>query len=312
MKTRRSLMTRREWLGTSLAAAARTAVKRPEGVLIDTHVHLFARDAQRFPYHANAPYRPPAQPLEQYAEFVRQARIDHTIIVHPEPYQDDHRYLQNCFANEPSPGYFKGTCLFDPIAAQTPARMEALVNRHRGRIVALRIHEVRNPGEPPTTTGAIKDRDLRSPAMRRTWAKARSLGLAIQVHFVPYYAPQIGELLAQFPDMTLVLDHLARAGQGTPGEYAEVLKLARYPRVYMKYSGVNYSSKQKFPFRDARPIVRQAYDAFGPDRMIWGGLGTNLTQFEESVELFELMFDYAAEAERAKIRGGNAKKLFGF
>jgi predicted TIM-barrel fold metal-dependent hydrolase len=312
MKTIPKPITRRECLGVSLAAAARAAIRRPEGVLIDTHVHLFAADTQRFPYHANAPYRPPAQTLGQYAEFVRQARIDHTIIVHPEPYQDDHRYLEYCFANEPSPGFFKGTCLFDPIAAQTPARMEALVNRHRGRIVALRIHEVRNPGEPPTTAGAIKDRDLRSPAMRQAWAKARSLGLAIQMHFVPYYAPQIGELLAQFPDMTVILDHLARAGQGTPGEYEQVLKLARYPRVYMKYSGVNYSSKQKFPFRDARPIVRRAYDAFGPDRMIWGGLGMNMKQFEESVELLDLMFDYATEAERAKIRGGNAQRLFGF
>ncbi len=309
------LIRRREWLVSSLAAGAALAgraASRPRGVLIDTHVHLFAGDHQRFPYHPNAPYRPPAQPLEAYAEFVRTARIDHAVIVHPEPYQDDHRYLEYCFEHEPSPGFFKGTCLFDPVAPGTPARMEAMVKKHPGRIVALRIHEVRNPGEPPTSTGAIKERDLRSPAMQQTWAKAHALGLAIQMHFIPYYGPQIGELLARLPDTTVILDHLGRAGQGTPAKYSKVLQLARYKNVYMKYSGVNYSSKEKFPFRDARPIVRHAYDAFGPDRIIWGGLGMNMKEFEQAVELLDDMFDYATESERAKIRGLNAQKLFHF
>src|ERR1051325_1673170 len=199
------------------------------GLLIDTHVHLF--DPERFPYAPNATYKPPAQPLESYLKFVAQARLDHTIIVHPEPYQDDHRYLEYCFQHEPSPGYFKGTCLFDAIAPDTPARMEALTKKHPDRIVALRIHENHKPGTPPATSGAIRDRDMKSPAMRETWRKADALGLAIQMHFIPYYAPQIGALAEQFPQMPVILDHLARAGQGTPAEYDNVLKLAKLPRV---------------------------------------------------------------------------------
>jgi predicted TIM-barrel fold metal-dependent hydrolase len=309
----RMALSRRQLAGLALAAArGRADHIRPAGVLIDTHVHLFAGGDPRFPYHPNAPYRPPAQTLENYRQFVRAVRLDHTVIVHPEPYQDDHRYLEYCFANEPSPGFFKGTCLFDPIAPSTPSRMEAIVKKHPGRIVALRIHETRTPGDPPATGGAIKDRDLESPALRATWSKAHSLGLAIQMHFIPYYAPQIAALAGRFPDTTIILDHLGRAGQGSPAEYAEVLKLNRFPHVIMKYSGVNYSSKEKFPYRDVRPIVRQAYDAFGPDRMIWGDLGYDVPQFRQAVQLFDGMFDFASESDRAKIRGLNAQRLFRF
>jgi predicted TIM-barrel fold metal-dependent hydrolase len=289
---------------------ALAAIARPKGLLVDTHIHLFAEEQARFPYHANATYRPPAQPLEPYLDFVRRAAIDHTIIVHPEPYQDDHRYLEHCFAHEPRRGFFKGTCLFDPIAPDTPARIAALRKRHPGRIVALRIHMNLDPAKPPSASGAIRDRDLRHPAMAETWRACAAMGLAVQMHFIPAYAGRIGELAARFRDMPVILDHLARAGQGTPAEYNEVLKLARLPRVYMKFSGVRYSSRQDHPYRDVKPLVRRTYDAFGPDRMLWGGLGHSMPEFEKAVQLFELMFDFASEADRARIRGLNAKKLF--
>jgi L-fuconolactonase len=291
------MLTRRQLISGLLAVA------RPEGVLVDTHVHLFASDQKRFPYHPSATYKPQAQPLEDYVKFASARKIDHTVIVHPEPYQDDHRYLEYCFANEPSRGFFKGTCLFDPVANDTPERMEALVIKHPRRIVSLRIHQMRKPGEPATTSGAIKDRDMASPAMKTTWKKVQDLGLAIQMHFLPYYAPPIGALAAQFPDVPVVLDHLARGPQGTPAEWKSVLQLAKFPRVVMKYSSVNASAK---------PFVKQAFDAFGPDRIVWGGIGNNEAEFEKQVELFNVMWDFVAPGVRAKIRGENALRIYNF
>lgn len=283
---------------------------RPGGVIVDSHIHLFAGDSAKFPYAKNAPYRPEPLTLETYTRFAREAGIHHAIIVHPEPYQDDHRYLEHCLNNEPSPGFFKGTCLFDPTAPDTPSRMEALVKRNPGRIVALRIHEMRSCAAPPSDSGPIKDRDLRHPAMKAAWKKAESLGLAIQMHFIPCHAPQIREMAEQFPGVTVILDHLARAGQGTAEEYVEVLRLARLKRVIMKYSGVAYSSKAPYPHRDAKPLVRRVYDAFGPDRIIWGSFGSTMEAFTRNAELLNEMFSYASEAERMKIRGGNAAELF--
>lgn len=192
--------------------------------------------------------------------------------------------------------------------------MAELVKRNSGAISALRIHEVHEPGTPSTTTGAIRNRDMRDPRMAECWHAAGDLGLMIQLHFIPHYASQIGDLASKFQNTPVLLDHLSRAGHGTPAEYEEVLKLAELPRVYMKYSGtgVAASSKQEYPHLDAKPIVRRAFDAFGADRMIWGELGNSMASFEKAVQLFDVMFDFASEADRSKIRGLTAKRLFGF
>ena len=304
-------ITRRTLLASAVAALPVHAA-RPAGKLVDTHVHLFSSEPQRFPYATIAPYKPEPAPLEAYVKFVAAAKIDHTIIVHPEPYQDDHSYLEYCFANEPAKGFFKGTLLIDPLAAETPGRMESMVKKHPGRIVALRIHQVRARSAAPSASGPIKERDMTSPAMANTWRKAQDLGLAIQMHFAPYFAPQIGNLARQFPNLPVILDHLGRAGEGTPADADEVIALAKLPSTYLKYSGVNYSSKAQFPFADVKPFVRRAYDAFGPNRIIWGGLGMSMAEFDQQVQLLDSMFAYASEADRRKIRGENAMKLFKF
>jgi predicted TIM-barrel fold metal-dependent hydrolase len=326
------MISRREWMVGALAVAHGLAARpqgirgmvgeltaasaepaRPKGVLIESHIHLFAGDPARFPYNS-ASYTPTREPVEEYVKFVQEARIDHAVIVHPEPYQDDHRYLEYCLAHEPSQGFFKATCLFDPIDPETPKRMKALVQRNPGRIVALRIHEVHPAGTPSTKTGLIRDRDLKDPQMAVTWRAAHELGLAIQIHCIPHYAGQIAELATNFRQTPIILDHLARPGQGTPQEYEQVLKLAEFPLVYMKFSstGVASASKQPFPHLDAKPLVKRVYESFGADKMIWGELGSNMNAFGQAVELFDVMFDFAPEPERAKICGLTAQKLFAF
>jgi predicted TIM-barrel fold metal-dependent hydrolase len=326
------MISRREWMVGAIAATHAWAAQpqrikrmasaladasswagRPQGILIETHVHLFADDPARFPYN-NAVYKPRKAPVEEYVKFAQEARIDHAVIVHPEPYQDDHRYLEYCLTHEPWPSFFKGTCLFDPIDPETPKRMQALVGRNPGRIVALRIHEVHAAGTPSTTTGLIKDRDLKDPQMAVTWRAAHELGLAIQIQCIPHYAVPIAELATRFRDTPIILDHLARPGQGTPEEYEQVLKLAEFPSVYMKFSstGVASASKEPFPHPDAKPLVKRVYERFGADKMIWAELGGNMAEFQRAVQLFDLMFDFVPEPQRMKIRGLTAQRLFAF
>jgi predicted TIM-barrel fold metal-dependent hydrolase len=300
---------RRQFLLTACAGVAGATSKSP---LVDTHIHLFGDDQKRFPYHSNAVYRAEPSPVEAYVNFAREAGIDHTIIVHPEPYQDDHRYLEHCFATEHAPGFFKGTCLFDPIAPDTPDRMADLVKRNPKRIVALRIHTNRAQGVSPTKKGPIRDRDLKHPAMKTTIQKASDLGLGIEMHCIPLHAPEITALAKDFSKTPFIIDHLARAGQGTPEQYENVLAMGKLGNVYMKFSGVGYSSKQDAPYRDAKPVVRRTFDAFGPNRMIWGGLGATMPQFRLAQMVFDELLGFASAKDRAQIRGLTAMQLFGW
>jgi len=277
---------------TALRAAAAPAV-------IESHVHLF--DPAQVPYAPAAPYTPPAYTLEDHVRLVLAAGLTHSVIVHPEPYQDDHRYLEYCFAHEPSAGYFKGTCLFDPFRDDTPARVRALVERWPKRIVAMRIHEV---NMTPEAAGPIRNRDLKDPRMLACWKMLAALGVGIQMHFIPGQAVNIRALAAKFPDTTVILDHMGRPAGGTEEEYRQVLKLAELPRVLMKYSGWDMYKG------DLNRLTRQIYDAYGPDRMIWGGLGNALGDYRKQSQRFDQLLGFASEADRAKIRGGNAQRLF--
>lgn len=286
-------LSRRGLLLSALAAAP--PVAKP----VDTHIHLF--DPKRFPYHPSATYKPPAETLEDYAPFAAQT-YSHAIVVHPEPYQDDHRYLEYCFEHEPRKGFFKGTCLFDAFDARTPERMAALVKTWPGRIVALRVHAT----EKTTKNGGpIRDRDLSDPRMATAWAAATKLGLAIQMHMIPMWAPAVNRLVARTPGARVVIDHLCRPAQGTAAEYEEVLKLGRLPGVHMKFSGLSY-----LPEADIAPLSRRIHKAFGAEQIIWGGLGMNAQAWAKQRQLFESTWAFLPEADRQKIRYDNAARLY--
>jgi len=126
----------------------------------------------------------------------------------------------------------------------------------------------------------------------------------------PVHAPQVTYLAAEFSRTVFLIDHLANSGAGTPAEYAQVLEMAHLPNVMMKFSGLRHSSRRPYPYRDARALVRQTYQAFGPERMIWGGLGHNMEEWRRQRHLFEETFAFTDGVERAKIRGRNAMRLF--
>ena len=272
---------------------------------VEAHLHLF--EPARFAYHPAATYQPPPEPLAPYLRFARSHKIRHAIIVHPEPYQDDHRYLEYCFSHEQPAGFFKGTCLFDPIHSSTPAKLRDLTRRLPNRIVALRIHAVNSPGEPFTQAGPIRNRDLANPAMRRTWAACADLGLAIQMHFVPHHAPAIAALAKVFP-VNVILDHLGRAGV-EEGGWDHIARLADLPRATLKFSGLGYSSKQKHPYADLAVPLARLVKAFGPARLVQGGLGPSAKLYDEATEQLNA---FIPAPDREAVRYRNALKLYGF
>ena len=86
------------------AAFLGSAQARPKGYLVENTMHMFAEDLTRFPLAKNAPYKPTPNSLDKDLAFVKEVQLDHTILVQPEPYQDDESYIEYCFTREPSPG----------------------------------------------------------------------------------------------------------------------------------------------------------------------------------------------------------------
>src|SRR5262245_16170949 len=135
--------TRRQFLATALAApaaglSARVSAAPAKSPVIDTHLHCFAgKDDRRFPYHKDGPYAPEESSTpEHLLECMAGAGVDYAIVVHPEPYQDDHRYLEHCLAV--GKGKLKGTCLVFADRPDSVAQLPALAKKLP--VVAVRIH----------------------------------------------------------------------------------------------------------------------------------------------------------------------------
>lgn len=296
---------RREFLhataavGLGLTAATAYADEKRTPV-IDTHVHCFAgKDDRRFPYHKDAPYRPePASTPEHLLKLMDAAGVDHAVIVHPEPYQDDHVYLEHCLAVGKK--RLKGTCLF--FAGRfDPKAMTELVKRCD--VVTLRIHAYAPERLPP----------FGSLPLRTLWKHAADLGLAVQLHFEPRYAPGFEPLLKEFRDTTVIVDHLGRPFQGTPKEHAVVVAWSKLPNVVLKLSAI--PTQREYPHRDVTPVVKSLVEAYGPERLIYGGgYGVDATAatYRAARERVRSFLDKLSEADRAKVLGGNAARLFRF
>jgi len=300
---------RRRFLQTAAVAALAPAACEARGLLpadpiepiVDTHVHCFAgKDDIRFPYHAKAPYKPdePATP-EHLLKVMRGAGVDFAVIVHPEPYQDDHRYLEHCL--RVGGEKLKGTCLFFADRPGSAAHMPALVKK--GNITALRIHAYAPERLPP----------LGKPELRHLWKQAVDLGLMIQLHCEPRYAPAFEPLIKEFTQTKVIIDHLGRPFSGTPEEHAVIVKWARFKHTIMKVSAI--PDQRQYPHRDIMPVIKELSGAYGADRMISGGgfdAKATAESYRAARERIAKHLDHLSAADRAKVLGGNAVKLFGF
>ncbi|MHC4581597.1 MAG: amidohydrolase family protein [Planctomycetota bacterium] len=288
-------------LGQHLLAVDGLSKDSHDRVLVDTHLHCFGgSNNPRFPYHHRAPYRPDEAATPQHLmKCMDGARVQYAIVVHPEPYQDDHRYLEYCL--EVGRGRLKGTLLLFADRAGSLEQLPQLAERLD--VVSLRVHAYAPDRLPP----------LGKPELRNLWKQAGEHDLAVQLHFEPRYAPAFEPLIREFRDTLVIIDHLGRPLQGTPAEHAAVVRWSRYSNTIMKLSSL--ASTRNYPHRNIRPVINQLITAFGAERMVYGG-GFSAEATPESYgaafEHARSYLDHLSQAEQAKILGENAVRLFGF
>lgn len=304
---------RREFVRRSVAFGAAATLIAPhtnalgddseKSPIVDTHLHCFAGASDpRFPYHPHGPYRPAeAATPEHLLRCMDEAEVAYAIVVHPEPYQDDHRYLEHCL--DVGAGRLKGTCLFLADRPGSLKRMPEFLRKNSGRIVAARLHAYAPERMPPWDT----------PELRELWKIASDFGLAMQLHFEPRYAPRLEPYIKEFSKTTVIIDHLGRPMQGTPEEHAVVIGWSKFPNTMIKLSSL--PQLDQYPHRDPAPVIRKLTDAFGPERTIFGG-GFNANATGKSYRSYrERLLGYLGHlspAQQSQVLGGTAVRLFGF
>src|SRR5256714_1373170 len=139
------------------------------------------------------------------------------------------------------------------------------------------------------------------------WPAAERAGIPVALA-AANFLPVVGQVAERHPGLRLIIDHLGRTG-GMKDDTAfanlpDLLALAKYPNVAIKATGAPSYSSAPYPYRNIHPYLRQIYDAFGPERMVWG---TDITRmpcsWQQCVTMFTEELPWLSDSDKELIMG---------
>jgi L-fuconolactonase len=248
-------ITRRDMLRLAGTAVSLTAVgsAAPAYRIIDPHVHVWKHDP-RFPFAEGQRVPDRDATPETLLGLMKAHGVAKTVIIQVIHYRYDNRYLASVLKQYPQ--YFRGVCRVDPLDPAAPD--------HLSKHTEEGFHGVR------LSPSAEASGDwIHGPLMPPLWERCRKLGVPMTLLAPISRVPEIASLIDRFPDLTVVIDHMADCPVERPEELDKLTALVRYPRVFVKVSHTWSLSKEAYPWRDSQRLVKRLYDTFGPQRLMW-------------------------------------------
>lgn len=281
-------------------------------MIVDTHPHLLAADLKKYPItpiggtqsewskgrHLTA---------EDLLQHMDEAGVERAVLVQAATV---HGYDNSYCADSAQryPDRFVAVCTIDVLAPDAPDRLSYWVEE-RG-IRGLRLFTT---GSNLPETGWLDD-----PQTFPVWERSRSLGIPVCVQIRLSGLPRLGVVLERFPDVPVLLDHLASPPieDGPPFAAAQPLfDLAHHPNLYLKFSPHNLQATGKGgPV--VQPFFQQLVERFGPRRLMWGSNFPNSRwegppgPYRGLVELAVDSLSFLSEEERRRLLGETALTLY--
>jgi L-fuconolactonase len=276
-------------------------------VVVDTHTHAISPDKQRYPlapvggHQSEWSAKRPVS-FEALLASLDEAGIDRAVVVQASTvYGNDNSYVVEAVRNHPD--RFAGVFSIDVLAGDAVAQMQRWLD---AGLCGLRLFTTGST--MPGQAGWLDD-ERSFPV----WEYAQRHKVSICLQMTAQGIPALLNMLARFPDIRVLLDHLARpelAG-GPPYEAAAPLfSLASHQGVYLKLTNRTIAEAARGASTPAAFFPR-VLDAFGARRIAWGSnfpaaegtLPQLLADARESLAMLP------ADA-RAAIFGGTARTIY--
>jgi L-fuconolactonase len=237
----------------SAAGVPDVAVSAP---IVDAHVHVWTKDP-RYPW-ARETKNPPDREAtaEMLLDLMQANGVQKTVIIQVIHYRWDNRYVADVLKKYPQ--YFRGVARVNPEDPAAPDHLSKLTEVDG-------FHGVRlSPGGDPSGDW------IRGPLMPPLWQRCRDLKVPMTILAPIARMPDVAKLAERFPDLTIVIDHMADNPPSRTKELEQLLVLRRFPKLFVKVSHSWALSTQPYPYPDAQEQIRRLYDVFGPKRLIAG------------------------------------------
>lgn len=222
--------------------------------IFDPHVHVWKHDPH-FPFAPGAKVPANDATPEELLQLMAGNGVKGTVIIQVSHYLYDNSYLASVLKQYPRK--FRGVCRVDPLDPNAPDHLTRLCedNGFRG----LRLNPVAD-SRGDWITG---------PLMPALWKRCEQLKVPMTLLTAVSRLPEIARLLDKFPNLTVVIDHMADCPVDQPSELKQLTALVRYPKLFVKISHTWSLSKQAYPWLDSQRLVQQLYEVFGPQRLMW-------------------------------------------
>ena len=235
-------------------------------MMIDIHPHVISTDTQRYP---NAPVgghksdwsRERPVSVEQMLVAMDQAGIAKSALVQASTcYGHDNSYIADAVAAHPN--RFTGVFSVDVLAPDAPEKIQYWVGRN---LTGMRLFAAGST--MPNQADWVDD-----PRSFPAWECAGELNIPICMQMTVKALPQLVRMLERFPNVRVILDHLAKPTLSDGPPYAaasEVFKLAAYKTLYLKLTPRTVAEAQNGKATHATffPLL---VSKFGASRIAWG------------------------------------------
>jgi predicted TIM-barrel fold metal-dependent hydrolase len=276
------------------AAADRTPI-------IDSHVHVWKRDP-RYPW-APGTKNPPEKDgtAEMLLKLMHASGVDRTVIIQVIFYKWDNSYLADVLKRYPN--YFRGVARVNP---EDPAAPDHL------------SHLMQQPGFHGVRISPAADASgdwFRGPLMPPLWRRANDLKVPMTVLAPVTRMPDAAKLIEKYPELTVVIDHMADSPLNQPQELDKLIALERYPKVYVKISHSWSLSSQPYPYLDSQRQIKRLYDAFGPRRLMAGTdwpLVEKYCTYAQAIDIARKHIDFLNAEDKRWICGLTALQVWPF
>jgi L-fuconolactonase len=245
-------LTRRAML--KMTAAAAVSNDRTHYRILDPHVHVWKHQAQ-FPFAPGAKVPDYDATPEMLLDLMKANGVEKTVIIQVIHYRYDNSYLAAVLKQYPR--LFQGVCRVDPLDPAAPDQLTRLTEDEGFRGVRL------------SPSGDAAGDWIRGPLMPPLWQRCDQLKVPMTVLVPITRVPDIQKLADKYPDLTIVIDHMADCPVDHPQQLDALVEMVRYPKVFVKISHTWSLSKEDYPWLDSQQLVKRLYDTFGPHRLMW-------------------------------------------
>ena len=145
------------------------------------------------------------------------------------------------------------------------------------------------------------------------WADMERLRMPLMCT-VPGNMKALHPIMERHPELRIIIDHSGRHPRGPKDEAAwadldQTLHLAKYKNTSIKVSSLPSFSTKPYPFPSLHKPIREIYDHFGPQRMLWGSDVTRLDWgYADNLRLFTEALEFLSSDDREWILSRAAAK----